>query len=125
MEAKTAYAGGCVVPGNRENLGHPRHVPVEGRIKAGDLWQVGKGPAKRLDQGDLPRQVCKVQWVISPELRDQSGCYQLVIQQVHPTMNDPMADPGDCGGSEALAHIRDQAGGSTAVVGRVDGANFG
>ena len=78
--------------GQREALCQFRHVPVEGRIKAGDLRQVGKARRHRLDTLDLAGQV---QWRKGDQTAQRSqklGGYALRGGMVRATMDQAMTD---------------------------------
>ena len=84
-----------VPPRDRDDLCGPRHRAVEGRVEARDLGDAGDGPADRLDQRDLPRQVFRVERGDPPQLVEHLRGDEPRLDESVPAVDDAVPDGRD------------------------------
>ncbi len=105
VKAEAAQAGGLVAARDGEELGDAGHVAVEGGVEAGDLRGAGECVAEAFDQGDFAGKVSEIQRLGTAELGEEIGGDFLIIEQVHASVNDAMADGGEVRDGELIFQI--------------------
>ena len=73
----TADAGRLVLPGDRHDRRHARHVVMEAGVEAGDRRKIRQSVLKPLQQGDLPGQVVFIERDDPAQLGEQVGSHSL------------------------------------------------
>ncbi len=93
MKTEALNPLGIEPSGDCQQLRHPRHVPVEGGIKAGHLRQFRMPPPKHVHELNARRHVFRVIRADPAQLGHQLRSDALGLVQLDPTVDHAMPEP--------------------------------